>query len=75
MLAREEVLPVLRSTGVFKDTLDLGSDLGKFTQDGCAVFKDEGFPWGLEKKQKTNVCTTIHFKRLKLVNANSHTND
>lgn len=47
----EEVLPVLRSTDVFKDALDLGSGLGKFTQDCCAVFSDVGFPWGLKKKE------------------------
>jgi hypothetical protein len=45
VLATDGMLPVLRRVELFKDALDLGSALGKFTQDGCAVFKDAGFPW------------------------------
>lgn len=58
VLAIEGVLPVLRSAELFKDALDLGSGLDRFTHDDCAVFKDAGFPWGLKKKKK--VSTAIH---------------
>ena len=71
VLATEEVLPVLHSAELFRDALDLGSGLGKFTQDGGAVFKDAGFPWGLKKKR---VSTAIHSKSFKLVNLNSYMN-
>ena len=71
-LATEEALSVLRSAGFFTDALGLGSNLGRFTRDGCAVFKDAGFPWGLKKRQK--VSTAIHSKSSKLVNPSSYMN-